>query len=104
MAATVHACGCTKGRHHRSGCRDFRPKDRIGPTRLRVLALVVAARDRGRTPTVKGMARQLGLRVHNGVAVHLRALRRLGLVEWDAGKGGTLRPTCRFVPADALGK
>jgi hypothetical protein len=37
-----------------------------------------------------------------GIAEHLDALRKAGLVTWDNGHCRTLRPTWRFLPAESL--
>ena len=70
---------------------------RIGPTRLQILLLVLA-RPQPRY-TIPEIATRLG-RAFYCVYEHLSALRKAGLVTWEPNKARTLRPTCRFEPAE----
>lgn len=63
---------------------------------LRILDALAAVHDRDGRATVRSVARCAGL----GVATtHLRLvqLRALGLVRWEPGRIGTLRPAVRVV-------
>lgn len=61
---------------------------------LEVLRTIDARRrQQGHPPTIRELADALAIRSTNAVADHLRALRRRGLVEWQAGKGRTLALT-----------
>ena len=66
---------------------------RIGHTRLSILYML---QGRQRT-TIRELAAALGCQISN-VHVHLRALRRDGLVTWDRSTCGTLRATCVLIP------
>ncbi len=48
--------------------------------------------DQGYPPTIREIARHLGLRSSNGVASHLRALERKGYLARTAGKSRGIRP------------
>lgn len=72
------------------------PPDRLGPTAVRCLALVLSG-----VRKYRELARLLG-RSLNAVQLTLRRLRRAGLVAWDPSRRGTLRPTCTYTPAREL--
>ena len=58
-----------------------------------VLEYVTACiQEQGYPPTIREIARHLGLRSSNGVANHLRALERKGYLARSAGKSRGLRP------------
>ena len=58
-----------------------------------VLEYVTACiQEQGYPPTIREIARHLGLRSSNGVANHLRALERKGYLARTAGKSRGLRP------------
>ncbi len=73
---------------------------RVGQTRLRVLAIIVSATQRGMPLTFRELARVLGV-TQNAVVGHVRGLRRDGMVA-PSGGSRTLRATCAFTPADQL--
>lgn len=70
----------------------MRPPASIGDTATRVL-LAVLTQDR---PTVRAVGRAIGLSPM-ATLHHLRKLRDAGLVDWDAGKTGTLRASVAIV-------
>jgi len=64
-------------------------RDHCGLTRRQGEALAVIIRsvlDRGRPPTYREMAAALGFGKHTGVVSHLRALERMGWLEWPEGR------------------
>lgn len=69
--------------------------DVLGPARLRVLDVVM----RSGWTTMRDIAKELRCN-HKAVDEHLHALRRRGLVTWEDGLCRTIRPTCRFIPAE----
>ena len=75
---------------------------RIGPTRLKVLALVLDGMRRGRPYSVREMAARCGGLHNNAVVEHLRALIKHGLVCREAGQRRAWTPGVRFIPADRL--
>lgn len=70
-------------------------------SRWKILGLVLARHAEGRPVTLRWLAREVGQALNN-VKGHLVRLRRAGLVTWDEGYGGTLRPTCRVLTAEQL--
>ena len=65
----------------------------MGDTTVRVLLAVIAQPN----PSVRSVARAVGRstqRAHH----HLTLLREEGLVDWEPGKTGTLRPLVRVIP------
>ncbi len=74
---------------------------RVGVTRLRVLALIVAGTQRGRPPTIRELCK-LTRRSINAVTGHIAALQRDGMVTQEKGRSRTLRSTCAFLTADQL--
>lgn len=65
--------------------------DREGAAATRVLLALIAVHQRDGRATVRAVARQAGLKTsttHN----QLGYLRRRGLVAWDDGANGSLRP------------
>jgi SOS-response transcriptional repressor LexA len=72
----------------------------MGRSRRIILGMVLAAD--GRPPSLREMMAATGARNTNGVEFHLKALRAAGLVDWFPGKARTIRPKCRFIPADQL--
>ena len=75
----------------------------LGPTRLRILLMVVDGRRRNKPYTIDEIKEALGFASKNGVHKHLEALRLQGLVTWNNGSGRTLTPLVEFVPAGQLG-
>ena len=73
------------------------PPGAIGDTATRVL-LAVLTQDH---PTVRSVGEEVGLASPNSTHHHLLDLRDAGLVTWDEGKTGTLRPLVAIV---ALGR
>jgi DNA-binding transcriptional ArsR family regulator len=65
----------------------------LPPSCLRLLLAVCELADAGGTVTLRRLQRRLGLSP-NGVLVALLPLRDAGLVEWEDGRAGTLRPRC----------
>ncbi len=74
---------------------------RVGVTRLRVVALIVAGSQRGIPLTFRELARALGVTT-NAVVGHVRGLRRDGMVAPGGGGSRTLRATCAFLTMDEL--
>lgn len=54
---------------------------------------------RGKPPSFRELANQLGISSINGIQCHLRSLRSKGLVDWDEGRSRTLR---RATPAAGI--
>jgi len=81
---------------------------RIGPSRLRILALIIMdGHAKGMPPTIRELARTMGFAAHFNVQQHLVGLRAEGLVDWSIGPDGeilnrTLHPTCTFTPVSEL--
>lgn len=75
---------------------------RLGPTRLKILRLVMEGRKRNMPPTIRELRNQLGQSSTNAVHEHLKALRKLGLVTWEECQGRTLQSEYIFVPAEDL--
>ncbi len=73
---------------------------RVGVTRLRVLALIVSATQRGMPLTFREIGKVLGIAV-NAVRGHIVALRRDGMVA-PSGGSRTLRASCVFLTMDEL--
>jgi hypothetical protein len=71
--------------------------EKLTATQLRVLACVLAG-----ARSVRQAARWAGLLLRPAVQAAHR-LRGKGLVAWDDGRLGTLRPACRWIPAGRLG-
>lgn len=69
------------------------------PMNARKAAILLAVLS-GRT-TFHGLAKLTGTRVNN-VHRHMETLKRAGLVTWTKGMCGTIRPTCRWIPAHKL--
>lgn len=70
----------------------MKPATAWGNTTTRVLLGTISTPN----PTVRSVGRAIGLSpmtTHH----HLRKLRAMGLVTWEPGTTGTLRPTCRIV-------
>jgi hypothetical protein len=74
----------------------------IGPAGLRALALVLHGARRGMPFTCQEMSAALGRSTRQMASKHLRALGEAGLVRSAAGKGRTVVPACRFIPAADL--
>lgn len=68
------------------------PPTALGNTTTRVLLATISTPH----PTVRSVGRAIGLSPMSAYH-HLRKLRDAGLVEWDAGKTGTLRPSVAIV-------
>jgi predicted ArsR family transcriptional regulator len=68
---------------------------------MRILCLILASADDRRQLSLREIGKKMGITSTNGVACHLEALRKKGLVTWDSVSGNhspkrTLRPTCRM--------
>ena len=74
-----------KGRKRRRG--------EITSAQVRCLMAVVEVFERDGRATVRSVMRHLDLRSSQTVHHHLTALRDFGLVTWEPGRRGTLRPT-----------
>ena len=64
-------------------------RDHCGLTRRQGEALAVIIRsvlDRGRPPSYREMADALGMACHTGAVGHLRALARMGWIDWAEGE------------------
>lgn len=68
---------------------------RIGPTRTKVLFLLLDGQARGLPPTEREMARIVGCNQTN-IRHHVAALRKAGLVREREPGGRTTLPACRF--------
>lgn len=66
----------------------------VSEQQLRILAFVMNyAAAFGWPPDVRTIGRAVGLKSFSSVHAHLKALRRLGLLDWEDGKARTLRAT-----------
>lgn len=74
-------------------------KPALGVMRLRILVEAVM-----RQPgvTISALVRMFGIR-RNAIHGHLLVLRKQGLVDWEDRQHCTLRATCRWIPAEAMG-
>ena len=75
----------------------------MGHTRATILGLILDAQRQGRCLTNRELCKAVGTHV-NALVHHLAALKREGLITSDAWKARTIRPACRFVPVDQLGR
>lgn len=71
--------------------------ERIGPTALKILALLLATRHRQQRPCILELVRRIGVSRH-AIQQHLGNLRNAGLVTWEHRQARTLRPTVEFIP------
>lgn len=67
-------------------------RDVLEAKRMRILAYVVEY-DRPWAPSVGDVSRGCGIPSRSTAAGHLKALREMGLVDWDDGKSRTLHAT-----------
>lgn len=65
---------------------------RVTPAQARVLAVVFLLHAEYGRVTVREVGLELGLRSSSTVWFHLIALKHAGLVKWETGRAGTLRP------------
>lgn len=65
---------------------------RLPPAKARVLAAVFLLHAEHGRVTVRDVGAEVGLTSSTSVWFHLVALRDMGLVKWNAGAQGTLRP------------
>lgn len=73
----------------------------LGPAQFRMLGLVFQLTSEfGRCPRLGEIGRAYGCGKKN-VELVLRRLRRAGLVTWEDGCCGTIRPTCRVEVVEA---
>lgn len=75
----------------------------VGSAQMRVLGLVLDGQRRGLPPTLREIAGRMGCGLTN-VALRVDQLALKGLVGWEDNQRRTLRPTCRFIPAEQLGE
>ncbi len=66
----------------------------LPPSCLRMLLAICELTDAGQPVTLHRLFRRLGISP-NGVHRPLAQLRDAGLVEWEDGRQGTIRPKCR---------
>lgn len=71
--------------------------DVIGLAATRTLLGVVAEHHEQGRATVRGVRDRVGRSSHDSIWFNLRRLRTLGLVDWEDGRRGTLRPLVRVV-------
>jgi hypothetical protein len=76
------------------------PSPVITGTRLELLVLILQRRPNDPPLTVRKLMRMLGHSNFNAVVTHLRALRQLGLVDWEGN--ATIHATCRFISVEEL--
>lgn len=69
----------------------------VTPPELRVLIALLKVYERDGRATVRSVAQAAGLRGPGSTLGHLRRLRLRGLVAWEDGRTGTLRPAVRRV-------
>lgn len=62
---------------------------------LRVLVEVLRMTEAGERISVRKLCKRLGWRSANAVYYRLVRLRQAGLLTWEDGRDGTLRPKCR---------
>jgi predicted transcriptional regulator len=70
--------------------------DIVMPAQTRVLLALIAVCERDGRATVRSVATEVGRAVRTTYD-RLLDLRDVGLVDWEEGKAGTLRPTVRRV-------
>lgn len=66
----------------------------LGPTKLKILALILQAQHERRPITLRELMRETGCTSPNGTHTHLWDLRDDGLVTWEEHKSGTIRALC----------
>lgn len=64
----------------------------VSPARTAVLPALLADHQENGRATVRSVMRRAGLHSTSTTHAHLCALRRAGLVVWEPGRDGTLRP------------
>jgi len=74
----------------------------ISPSCARVLGAVLDMRQRGERLRVRTIADRCGWTNLYWVQICLRKLRDHDLIGMEDFQGGTIRPTCRFISAEAL--
>lgn len=78
--------------------------NRIGPTRLLLLARIMEGAARRFPMSFREIQMRMGYQSLNGVAGHVRALRKAGLVRPSGPhEKRTLMPAVRFIPAEEIG-
>lgn len=86
------------------GCLMAKPSPRrphgalSGPCTAVLMALIRAHADTGRC-TLRGLALELD-KSPGTVRTHLNTLRSAGLITWEDGRAGTIRPTCEARPLE----
>lgn len=63
----------------------------------RVLLAIIRLREAGKSPTVRAIGAETGLRSTSTVHYQLRTLRLHGLIGWEPGRAGTVVPLVRPV-------
>ena len=76
----------------------------LSPSATRVLGLILANSHHGRPTTYREIMILMDWASPNAVREQVKKLRDAGLVTWEPGKCGTIRPTVRFVPIDNPGE
>lgn len=72
---------------------------RIGHTRLKILMVIIAGRQRGMPPSLRDMARAAHVSLR-AAQLHLRALKNSGLVDGGERKQArTVTPRVAYIPA-----
>ncbi len=69
--------------------------DSLTATDLRLLLATLSLAQQGKQPTLRRVCKAAGF--SGTVGNHdtqFQRLRQMGLLTWEQGKGGTLRPTC----------
>lgn len=72
--------------------------DKIGSTGLRILAMVM----QGGHYTIRELMESVGVKSPNAVQPQIKRLTAMGLLSHQPMLVRTLRPTCKFIPADKL--
>jgi hypothetical protein len=79
--------------------------NRIGPTRLRILGILIERRRMGlNPPTLRELSRHFGFSgFPSGIKKHLDALHREGLIFCKGFANRAYEVRCRFIPENELG-
>lgn len=68
------------------------PPGAVSPAQTRLVLAVLAVHQRDGRATVRSVMDEAGLRSPGSLVQRLRSLRDLGLIAWEDGHAGTLRP------------
>ena len=75
----------------------------LSPATLQVLDAIMRLRMARKIVTVRAIGRAINqTATTTWISIRLRRLREEGLIDWEAGSNGTIRPLVRFIPADML--